>query len=154
MLTTRDGGGIVSKELLLSVRGISGQGAAGGCGQVFRVGSAILRSSGYAKAETLQGRQVRILERLRKQASGKLNFIFNRGVGRILRVTHAVENTRRIAQHAAVDVTPQLQANIPVRYEGRDQRAFVERCVHVLLQLLQFPSGVLNLPVQNCAHGA
>ena len=77
------GGRIVSKKLLLPIRRVSGQSAAGGRWQIARAGSAIFRSARDAKTEALQGRDVRTLEWLREQPPGKFNFVFKSRVARI-----------------------------------------------------------------------
>ncbi len=58
-------------------------------------------------------------------------------IGRVTRVPHAVERARRITQHPAIDVTPQLKAHVAVRRKTGDQGTFIERGDRIGLQLFQ-----------------
>src|SRR2546426_1979868 len=101
--------GVVGEELLLTVSGVSAEGAAGRRGQAARVRGNFPPTAADAEAKPLQCRRAGLLKRLQEYSSGELSMIFEVGGAGAAPVPHPVENARCITRHAARNVAPKLE---------------------------------------------
>src|SRR4051812_3572444 len=124
--------GIVREPLFLAVRGIAGQGPAGGVGQTVHISG--LKSSiiaGQAETQAGERRQRRFYEWLKEQPAGELFVVVEIRVVAETRIADPIENPGGITDRAAPQISMQLEADIPVRDESGRQATLVEDRVGV-----------------------
>ena len=123
---------IVSEELLLSVCGVTGRGAAGGRRQgVVRGRIAIAATD--AEPESLENCSTGFLPRLEENPSCKLLVVFKIGVAGITRVAQAVEDAGGVARATVEQVAMEFRADVAVGNEIGRQGPLVKGRVRVRL---------------------
>src|SRR6185295_15764434 len=129
---------VVCKPLLLAIRRIAGQRAAGRVRQPTYVGRLRCRVvTGQTEPKASQRREGRFYEGLKEQTTGKFLVVIEIRVVAQTRVADPIENPCGITDDPAPEVAVQFKSKVAIRHECCWQGTFVEQCELIGLELFE-----------------